>query len=94
MEVIYPTTTSSIEIETTARQAIDDLWKNFNPGGNDAATSEWSLRRDQILKEQLEKIRKEKTKREIEHEEEVEQLLTRKLPFEYLARDWFDENQV
>ena len=56
--------------------------------------NEWSARRDEILKEQLEKIRAGKAKREIEDEQEVEQLLTRKLPFEMLARDWFENQQV
>ena len=73
---------------------IGDMWANFEPGGDDVMNNEWSRKRDEILKGELYKIREQKKKRQMEHEEEVGQLLTRKLPFEYLARDWFDEQKV
>lgn len=78
--------------ERAGSSIINDIWAKFQSG--DVISNEWSLKRDEILKEQLNTIRNEKKKRKAEDEEEVEQLLTLKLPFEYLAKDWFEEQEV
>ena len=54
----------------------------------------WKITNEQKVKARYKKTQDEKRKRDFKSEREVAELVTRKIPFEYLAKDWLEEQKV
>lgn len=88
MEIIEP-----LERENTKlSDIVDEVWTK--PKAVSDLAKLWKYKREKRIKDlYLERIN-QKRKRDFASEKEINQLVARKIPFEYLAQDWFEEKKV
>lgn len=54
----------------------------------------WRKKHEEKVKTRIYHLQNKKQTRDLKLQKHVTELLTRKLPFEYLAQDWLDEQKV
>ena len=71
---------------------IDEVWSK--PRAIQGVARLWHFNHEKKVKQRYNNKKIEKKKRDSIGEKEVNQLVARKVPFDFLAKDWLDEQRV
>lgn len=74
---------------------VDEVWTKPRILKNvEDIAKHWKNSQESCIRKRIIELKGEKKKRDLITEKEITQLVTRKLPFEYLAKDWLEEQKV
>ena len=83
----------ALERENTGfSDLVNEVW--CKPKALHGAALLWKVNHEKKVKSRYQEKLNQKKNRDLNSEKEVSQLVARKLPFDYLAQDWLEEQKV